>query len=59
MTFEIFCLQNYAGWYEKTPSDFIFAAKVITHEKILVNCEAEFEDFKVAGGGGGIQLSLA
>jgi uncharacterized protein YecE (DUF72 family) len=37
-----------AGWYEKTPPDFIFAAKVpsvITHEKILVNCEAEFEEF--------------
>jgi uncharacterized protein YecE (DUF72 family) len=37
------------GWYEKTPpADFIFAAKVpqvITHEKILVNCEAEFEEF--------------
>jgi uncharacterized protein YecE (DUF72 family) len=36
------------GWYEKTPADFVFAAKVpslITHEKILVNCEAEFEEF--------------
>ena len=36
------------GWYEKTPPDFVFAAKVpqiITHEKILVNCEAEFEEF--------------
>ena len=36
------------GWYEKTPPDFIFAAKVprvVTHEKILVNCEAEFEEF--------------
>jgi len=36
------------GWYEKTPPDFIFAAKVpqtITHEKILENCEAEFEEF--------------
>jgi uncharacterized protein YecE (DUF72 family) len=36
------------GWYEKTPPDFIFAAKVpqiITHEKILLNCEAEFEEF--------------
>lgn len=35
-------------WYEKTPPDFVFAAKVpqiITHEKILVNCEAEFEEF--------------
>jgi len=37
-----------AGWYEKTPPDFVFAAKVpqiITHEKILVNFEAEFEEF--------------
>jgi uncharacterized protein YecE (DUF72 family) len=36
------------GWYEKTPPDFIFAAKipqVITHEKILVDCEAEFDEF--------------
>jgi uncharacterized protein YecE (DUF72 family) len=36
------------GWYEKTPPDFVFAAKVpqvITHEKILMNCEAEFEEF--------------
>jgi len=36
------------AWYEKTPPDFIFAAKVpsvVTHEKILVNCEAEFEEF--------------
>jgi uncharacterized protein YecE (DUF72 family) len=36
------------GWYEKTPPDFVFAAKVpqiVTHEKILVNCEAEFEEF--------------
>jgi Protein of unknown function DUF72 len=36
------------GWFEKTPPDFVFAAKVpqiITHEKILVNCEAEFEEF--------------
>jgi uncharacterized protein YecE (DUF72 family) len=36
------------GWYEKTPPDFIFAAKVpqfVTHEKVLVNCEAEFDEF--------------
>jgi uncharacterized protein YecE (DUF72 family) len=36
------------GWYEKTPSDFIFAAKVpqiITHEKLLLGCEKEFEEF--------------
>jgi hypothetical protein len=33
------------GWYEKTPPDFIFAAKVpqvVTHTKLLVDCEAEF-----------------
>jgi len=37
-----------SAWYQKTPPDFVFAAKVpqvITHEKILVNCEAEFEEF--------------
>jgi len=37
-----------AGWAEKTPPDFVFAAKVpqiITHEKVLVNCEAEFDEF--------------
>jgi len=36
------------GWYEKTPSDFVFAAKVpqiITHEKVLLDCEKEFEEF--------------
>lgn len=36
------------GWYEKTPPDFIFAAKVpqvVTHEKILLACEKEFEEF--------------
>ena len=37
-----------ASWNEKTPSDFIFAAKVpqvVTHEKALVNCDSEFEEF--------------
>jgi uncharacterized protein YecE (DUF72 family) len=37
-----------SGWYDKTPPDFIFAAKVpqvVTHEKVLVNCEKEFEEF--------------
>ena len=36
------------GWYAKTPKDFLFAAKVpqvITHEKVLVGCEAEFDEF--------------
>jgi len=37
-----------AGWYEKTPPDFVFAAKVpkiVTHEKLLKDCEAEFDEF--------------
>jgi uncharacterized protein YecE (DUF72 family) len=37
-----------SNWYSKTPHDFIFAAKVpqvITHEKVLENCEAEFDEF--------------
>jgi uncharacterized protein YecE (DUF72 family) len=36
------------AWYEKTPPDFLFAAKVpsvVTHEKMLVECEAEFDEF--------------
>ena len=36
------------GWYQKTPPDFIFAAKVpqiITHEKVLNDCEAVFDEF--------------
>ncbi len=36
------------AWYEKTPADFIFAAKapqVITHEKVLADCDAEWKDF--------------
>jgi uncharacterized protein YecE (DUF72 family) len=36
------------GWYEKTPPDFLFAAKVpqiITHEKVLLDCEAELDEF--------------
>lgn len=36
------------GWRDKTPADFIFAAKVpqtITHEKVLVDCDAEFVQF--------------
>lgn len=37
-----------ARWNEKTPLDFIFAVKVpqvITHEKMLVDCASEFEEF--------------
>lgn len=36
------------SWYQKTPADFVFAAKVpqaITHEKALKNCDAEFSEF--------------
>jgi uncharacterized protein YecE (DUF72 family) len=36
------------NWYQRTPPDFVFAAKVpqvVTHEKMLVNCEAEFDEF--------------
>ncbi len=36
------------SWNEKTPSDFIIAAKVpqvVTHEKVLVDCDAEFDEF--------------
>lgn len=37
-----------ASWNERTPSDFIFAVKipqVITHEKVLVDCEPDFDEF--------------
>lgn len=36
------------NWYEITPADFVFAAKVpqvITHDKVLVDCDAEFTEF--------------
>jgi uncharacterized protein YecE (DUF72 family) len=36
------------SWNEKTPQDFIFAVKVaqaITHEKVLVDCEPEWDEF--------------
>src|SRR5262249_2924781 len=36
------------NWKDRTPPDFIFAVKVpqvITHEKVLVGCEAEFDEF--------------
>ncbi len=36
------------GWYERTPPDFVFAAKVprvVTHDKVLVDCEKEFDEF--------------
>ena len=37
------------NWYERTPADFVFAVKVpqvITHEKVLQDCDKEFEEFK-------------
>ena len=37
-----------SGWARKTPDHFIFAVKVpqvITHEKVLVDCDADFEHF--------------
>ncbi len=36
------------NWYEKTPADFVFAAKVpqvVTHDKVLVDCDSEFGEF--------------
>ena len=36
------------GWARKTPEDFVFAAKVpqvITHDKVLVDCDGEFQQF--------------
>jgi uncharacterized protein YecE (DUF72 family) len=36
------------AWYDKTPADFVFAVKVpqvITHEKVLVDCAAEMDEF--------------
>jgi len=36
------------GWRDKTPSDFIFAAKVpqtVTHERALLDCQTEFHTF--------------
>jgi uncharacterized protein YecE (DUF72 family) len=41
-------LQTVKGWDAKTPPGFLFSAKVpqtITHEKVLVDCDAEFKQF--------------
>ena len=41
-------LSTVKGWNAKTPPGFLFAAKVpqiITHEKVLVECDAEFKQF--------------
>jgi uncharacterized protein YecE (DUF72 family) len=40
--------ETVSRWYLKTPTNFVFAAKVpqvVTHEKMLVDCETEFEEF--------------
>ena len=37
-----------SSWNEKTPGDFVFAVKVpqvITHGKVLADCEPEFDEF--------------
>ena len=42
------CAATVTNWYERTPPDFVFAAKVpqiVTHEKVLKDCEAEFDEF--------------
>ncbi len=41
-------LSTVKGWYEKTPPGFLFAAKVpqvITHEKVLVDCDEDLKHF--------------
>ena len=41
-------LSTVQGWYAKTPPGFVFAAKVpqlITHEKVLVDCEEDLDHF--------------
>jgi uncharacterized protein YecE (DUF72 family) len=41
-------LSTVKGWYAKTPSGFSFAAKVpqvITHEKVLRDCDPDFSQF--------------
>ena len=41
-------VERVRAWYEKTPNGFVFAAKVpqvITHEKVLRDCDAEFSEF--------------
>jgi len=36
------------NWFARTPEDFLFCVKVpqiITHEKVLVDCDSEFDEF--------------
>ncbi len=47
------------NWRERTPPGFVFAAKVpqvVTHEKVLQDCEAELKDFLEVMGGLGDKL---
>ena len=40
--------QTVSNWASRTPESFIFSVKVpqvITHEKVLMNCESDFEEF--------------
>jgi uncharacterized protein YecE (DUF72 family) len=40
--------ETVSKWYLKTPADFVFAAKVpqvVTHEKMLVDCDQELQEF--------------
>jgi uncharacterized protein YecE (DUF72 family) len=44
-------ISNVKNWYAKTPPGFLFAAKVpqiITHEKMLADCDEDFRSFLVA-----------
>jgi hypothetical protein len=46
--YRIPALTTVKGWYSKTPPGFVFAAKVpqiITHDKMLHDCEAEMTEF--------------
>jgi uncharacterized protein YecE (DUF72 family) len=47
------------GWAAKTPEDFIFSMKVpqvVTHEKCLLDCEKDFENFVDVAGNLGKKL---
>jgi uncharacterized protein YecE (DUF72 family) len=47
------------GWAERTPDNFIFALKVpqiVTHEKCLLDCELDFENFVDVAGNLGKKL---
>jgi uncharacterized protein YecE (DUF72 family) len=41
-------VQTVEGWTAKVPADFLFSVKVpqtITHDRVLVGCDAEFRQF--------------